>query len=130
MKKLCFIVLCIVLLVPVFGVAVNDVDLSSYTVEQLIEFKDAIIEELLSRDEYSGTEVPVGKYVVGEDIPEGDYTVKGLQYMCIVNINNYDQVYTVSSSDPYIGKIMLKNGDVIEITMGSSLFMKYAGLGF
>mgnify|MGYP006873269303 CR=1 FL=1 len=77
MKK----ILCIVLAAALIGclalpVAAEGIDLSALSWDELIALKAEINKELTTRDEWQEVVVPQGVWVVGEDIPEGKWTVR------------------------------------------------------
>ncbi|MBR2853929.1 MAG: hypothetical protein IKE81_06390 [Clostridia bacterium] len=73
MKKL-FLSICILLLCPAFALA--ELDFSSYCVDDLYSILNSVRAEILSKSQWEEVTVPVGFYVVGEDIPEGHWTIK------------------------------------------------------
>lgn len=76
MKRFCAavsaVLLAACLVTPATAVGV---DLSAMSWGELLELKAEINRELCSRDEWEQVEVPQGVWVVGEDIPEGMWTV-------------------------------------------------------
>ena len=52
-----------------------ELDLSGFTLEQLYYLQKAVSQEILNRSQWQHVEVPQGYYVVGEDIPEGHWTI-------------------------------------------------------
>lgn len=130
MKKLIALVLVALSLIPM--VAFADVDLSGMSFDELVSLNGKLLKEIVSRPEFKEVTVPTGNYTVGEDIPAGTYSL-GLAsgtFGSMIQINDYQGVYSVSSSDPAVGKVALKDGDSIKITMGSMVFKPYVGLGF
>lgn len=78
--------------------------------------------------------VPVGKYTIGDDIPEGTYTIKhNGNVMSMVTIYNANggmvTMYTVTPKAP-IGKCVLEKGQSINIVGEPLVFTAYEGLGF
>lgn len=71
MKRVLLSVLAICML---FGFACAEVDLSGMSVDELVELSNAVTDELYSR-EGSLQLLFDGDYVVGKDIPEGDYII-------------------------------------------------------
>jgi len=51
-------------------------DLSGLSLDELHEIRKQVSAEILSRSEWGEVTVPVGFYVVGEDIPAGHWTIK------------------------------------------------------
>lgn len=58
------------------SVAAEGIDLSALSWDELIALKAEINKELTTRDEWQEVVVPQGVWVVGEDIPEGKWTVR------------------------------------------------------
>lgn len=130
MKKLFALTLVILALLPV--VAYADVDLSSMSYDELITLNGQLFKEIMSRPEFKEVTVPTGSYIVGSDIPAGTYSL-GLAsgtFGSMIRINDFQDAYSVTSSDPSVGKVTLKDGDSVDISMGSIVFKPYVGLGF
>ena len=130
MKKLIALTLIILSLIPVAAFA--DVDFSGMSYDELVSLNSQLFKEIVSRPEFKEVTVPTGSYVVGSDIPAGTYSL-GLAsgtFGSMIRINDFQEAYTVSSSDPSIGKVTLKDGDSVDISMGSIVFKTYVGLGF
>lgn len=111
------------------------IDLKSFSVEELVILRDSINQELLNRDfEEKEVTVPPGQYTIGEDIPEGTYTISktGTMPAMIVTYTSNGELslsYNVSSSSP-VGKIKLEQNQTIEISFDSVVFSPYKVLGF
>jgi hypothetical protein len=78
--------------------------------------------------------VPVGTYIVGEDIPAGNYTIRCAEDDCFsfdVRTATGKLVFSefVYSGD-HIGKVILQNGNKVEIEFNAVIFAPYKGLGF
>lgn len=134
MKKIISLVLVLFALVP-SAFAENTIDLESLSTEQLLSLKESINQELASRNfENKEVTVPPGRYTIGQDIPEGVYTVTfDGSVMAMVTTytkkGDVDLMYSVSKSDP-IGKLELSDGQIVEISVQSVIFSQYAGMGF
>ena len=130
MKKLVCALLALCLL-PVIAFA--DFDLSAMSVDELAALNKAVVMELMSREDFKEVPVPPGEYTIGEDIPEGTYSVKVANddYAMIEIYKNgtLNDAYTVLAGTP-VGKIVLVKGQTISISFFSVIFMPYAGLGF
>ena len=72
MKKIICIIIC--LLIPVCVVA-ESVDLSSLSFDDLRVLQTRISKELITRPEWKSVPVPPGMYLVGRDIPAGEWTI-------------------------------------------------------
>ena len=77
--------------------------------------------------------VPPGEYTVGQDIPKGTYTVEASGIIAVMTVHDadgsIDAMHSVQPGSP-IGKLVLKEGQTVEITGVSVVFKPYAGLGF
>lgn len=75
-------------------------------------------------------EVPVGEYIVGTDIPAGTYTLASdSNVMSAITVNDYEQHYSINS-DEKVGRIVLEEGDIVNIQYGGMLFSTYVGLNW
>ena len=135
MKKIVALLLALLLCLGSFP-AFAAVDLSAYTQEELLALRDSINQELLKRGIEKEVTVPNGMYIVGVDIPAGTYTLKPNGYAVCKVWKSVSSKYSffsegVSESDnEYIGKLILIEGNIVEITYGSFVFSPYQGLGF
>ena len=130
MKKL----ICILLLVCMTTFAAAEtIDLSGLSFDELMALRDQLSAELISRPEWKEVVVPSGTWVVGKDIPVGEYSLSpgnGGGYIRIQrNGRSYISQGIRDESDAF-GKVELKTGDVIEIERGSIVFAPPVGLGF
>lgn len=129
MKKKLAIVLAGMMLSA--GVAMADVDLKSMSFDELVDLQSQILEEAVSREEFKCVSVPSGEYTVGSDIPAGDYTITNSVKSAMVTlyVNGLESAYYLTSTDPVIGKLSLKDGDIVS-TSSTLDFSTYKGLGF
>ena len=134
MKKIIALLLLVSVLL-LFGSAYAE-DLSKLDDEQLIALSVAVNSEIIQRNLNKKVKVPTGTYIVGQDIPAGDYTIRPTGSLLRVEIYE-DEVKLINrvgsfsvNQEEIIGKISLKDGQIVEITLGGSTFEKYAGLGF
>lgn len=108
------------------------VDLEGMATDELVALRDAVNAELAKRN-FAEREVlvPAGTYIIGEDIPAGNYT-----FLCNDDIIQIEiqgaGVYTghVLTKGETVGKQPLENGWTITISYGSVVFTPYVGLGF
>lgn len=146
MKRfLCFIsiLLALVISVPVLVSAETDDPFAEFTTEELVMLKSLIEEALAQRGQGVGeaaeqtmqkdVAVPVGKYTVGEDIPAGTYTIISSDRLAYVTV--YSASGKRLSSDGIddgatIGKLVLENGQLVEVEYAAVVFSAYKGLGF
>lgn len=75
-KLLCILSVLAIALSLAAPAAAENIDLTDLSWEELLELKEKITLEQMSRDEWQEVEVPQGVYVVGEDIPAGKWTVR------------------------------------------------------
>ena len=89
--------------------------------------------ELQQRNFKSGeVVVPMGEYIVGEDIPAGVYkVVTGDGYCNLEVYSNGKKIHDYDSLSPEtIGKLTLENGQTVLVKYDSVTFSPYKGLGF
>lgn len=162
MKRILAVFLILVLFAPSMACAEDfmnvtdeeiEKELASVTTEQLEgmfgEFPDNVLVALidvinmeLERRGYEATEstnnvkVPIGSYIIGEDIPAGSYTIvcdpdKLFGPMIVIYDKNgeIDSSYSIGQGDS-IGKLVLTKGQSIEVRMAPAVFTPYKGLGF
>jgi len=106
---------------------------SECTIEMLYSIKTLLDTEIASReDKDKEVVVPVGEYIVGDDIPAGVYTVTtGDHYTSIEIFDNEKRVQDFDFMDAgTIGKLTLKNGQRVVIEYQSVTFSTYKGLSF
>lgn len=114
MKKL---VAMILLIVCMAGVATAEtIDLSSLSFEDLMALRNQLNEEIISRPEWRSVNVPEGTWIIGEDIPEGTYSISAPAY---TSIEIYDEKGKKISThhiffDLPVGKAILKAGWTLE----------------
>lgn len=75
-KLLCILSALAIALSLAAPAAAENIDLTALSWEELLELKEKITLEQMSRNEWQEVEVPQGVYVVGEDIPAGKWTVR------------------------------------------------------
>lgn len=117
-------------------------DISDLSFSELVVLKLKINLAIMQCDEWKQVTVHEGTYIVGEDIPAGDYTVTytGSRQS---NVYIYPSMQALSENDyierhnmnpdfenATLGKLSLSNGQVITIQYGSVVFSPYIGLGF
>lgn len=143
MKRfLCFIsiLLTLIISVPVLVSAETEDPFAEFTTEELLLLKSLVEDSLAQRMGGNAGQamqkdvtVPVGKYTVGEDIPAGTYTVISSDRLAYVTV--YSSSGKRLSSDGIddgatIGKLVLENGQLVEVEYASVVFTAYKGLGF
>lgn len=73
MKKFLVILLALTLLSTA---ALAEIDLSGMTYDELVALKDQINLAIWNSQEWQEVTVPIGVWKIGEDIPEGHWTIK------------------------------------------------------
>lgn len=134
MKRLLTLLLVLCLLIPELTFAQSDI--KGMTDEQLIQVYGDIVSEMFARGK-SAT-IPVGKYVVGAHIPAGEYTVAtGASIMgSWLEVDNAEGAYGpdhqlyILQSGQSVGRLILKEGNILEVTMGDAILTKLLGVLF
>lgn len=153
MKK--FICLLLALLIPTMALA-STIDLSGLSFDELVELKEQINLAIWESQEWQEVEVPQGVWKVGEDIPAGHWTVRPIDGLrAKVDLGDtLNENETDIKSNLYFGSafiyskahkdynaqtdlsefsFVVKDGDYIQIRLGSVIFTPYTGkpdLGF
>lgn len=112
MKKLIIlIVLCLLV-----SSASAELDLSGYSYDQLLDLQKSVTAEIISRPEWKEVTVPAGTWIIGEDIPAGEYCIKNtadsLNIISSTNPSGDFDVYKTLGKDEVIGKAALNDGSV------------------
>ena len=152
MKKL----ICILLLVCMTTFAAADsIDLSGMSFEELVALKERINLAIWNCQEWQEVTVPEGLYVVGEDIPEGKWTIRAatahftvIKFGDTLEPNGIEIAYSsnygrgdayspdsrhTKDSDPLEFTFTAKKGDYVQVEYAPALFTPYTGkpdLGF
>ena len=124
MKKILTVIL---LLVLTCSVAYAEINLSSMTTEELIALQTSITKELMDRGAMKSANVPAGEYIIGKDIPAGDYSISTTQIVASIVYGDFN-MYVVTP-DAGVGKVTLKDGESFQCSSSITL-TKYAGLNF
>lgn len=112
LKKLLCIVFSLSLILPSLGLA--EIDLSSLSFNDLINLRQQVDQELITRPEWKEVTVPQGVWKVGEDIPAGHWTLQPVSGgYCTLHIGNIlDEMGTgIDSSSRYFFVEMLTSPD-------------------
>lgn len=157
MKKILAMVLALCLLAPC--AFAQEIDLSGMSLAELTELRQRVQLAMFETDEWQEVMVPQGVWKVGEDIPEGTWTVKcsaGQYYIIIswgerlkengedidgsgrtrnsiVNYVHNPEKNLYKIGDPTEYTFTVKNGDYISIEIGAAIFTPFHGkpdLGF
>lgn len=145
MKKLLSVMLSVLIMMSC-ALAAELPDLSAYTEEELLQLQSNVSAEISKRSGAKNVEVPSGDYIVGEDFPEGTYTITASKYsivgvyqneedMQVVKTKGEDYGKVVIRSKSYmlkegetVAKIKLEKGNAFSISMGAVTLAPYAGL--
>lgn len=95
MKKLLKYTVLVIVILSVFVSAGlgEEIDISSLSDDELLTINETVKQEMSARELLELPIIPVGTYVVGEDIKEGNYSItgKGQQTILIVHtIESYE----------------------------------------
>lgn len=72
MKKFVCLLICL-LCVP--SLCVAEVEIGAMSFDELIELREKVIAEIITRPEWNCVTVPAGVYEIGVDIPAGHWTI-------------------------------------------------------
>ena len=81
MKKILAVIMTLVLAVGSIGLclAEGSIDFSGYSLEELLEIRSNLADEIASRPGGEKMVLGSGQYKIGEDLPAGVYTFKFVQ---------------------------------------------------
>lgn len=130
--------------------AYAEIDLDSYSFDQLASLRDQIMVEMMTRGEWQEVVVPAGTYQVGKHIPSGHWQITckpdGYCYVTIgstLEDNGKEIVYgsagyyhatlagaysSVSDRAPSTVDLILKDGMYVYIERSSVTFTPYSGI--
>ena len=153
MKKLFCAFLILALFLPLAASA--DVDLSGMTFDELVALREQINLAIWNCQEWQEVTVPQGLYVVGEDIPEGTWTIKAatdhftvIKFGDTLEANGIEVAYSKNygsgeayskdsssyrDSEPLEFTFTAKKGDYVQVDYAPALFTPFTGkpdLGF
>lgn len=137
MKKLLCLALAALLLLPVMAIA--ETDLTSMSFEELVALQKSVVKEIMSRPEWKEVEVPNGNWKVGEDIPEGRYSVSCSGFVGFQVWGDKADDYATNGgliknellqAGSSIGSLKLEDGYEVVVSGGTVTFAPAIGLGF
>lgn len=116
--------------------AAAETDLKTLSYNELLELHHQLDAEIMSRSEWKEVDIPTGEWVIGEDIPAGNYSVSTTHELGgIITVYQDSEkddlesdMFVIQKTAP-IGKLVLKDGMVLEILVPVS-FSPAIGLGF
>ena len=126
MKKVMVVALVLCMLLPVISYA--QVDLASMTYMELMQLQADLVGELFKRGKEAT--IPVGKYIVGQHIPAGDYVIMaGVSSGTWVEVNDepggygdHYQLYDLKAGES-VGRLVLIDGDTVVVKFGEAIFL-------
>lgn len=136
MKKVLALVLALTLLtVPLYAAVATGVDFSSMTDEELTALKQQLDAEMLERGMVKTAVLPMGMYIVGKDIPQGDYELSigdsdqvGAYYHQYANETDMKSDTFMSSGAIYAtitARVNLADGQILQFDVGSVRMTTY-----
>lgn len=134
MKKF---VAILIALTMTWGVAMGEPNLSSMSYDELLVLNAEVQHALFQTGANKGVTVPVGVYIIGDDIPAGEYRVEFEKPSGYAFVFIYDEgssrtknKYHLSVKDDNltIGKLALEKGQTIDIQDAEVVFYTYTGL--
>lgn len=153
MKKTICILLLLVCMTSF--AAADSIDLSGMSFEELIALKEQINLAIWSCQEWQEVTVPEGIYIVGQDIPEGTWTIRAatdhftvIKFGDTLEPNGIEVAYSkyygkgeaysknsrlYIESDPLEFTFTAKKGDYVQVEYAPALFTPFTGkpdLGF
>ena len=133
MKKVMLVALVLCMLLPVISYA--QVDLANMTDMDLMQLQADLVDELFKRGKEAT--IPVGKYIVGQHIPAGDYVIMaGVSSGTWVEVNDepggygdHYQLHDLKAGES-VGLVVLRDGDTLDIKFGEANFTALSGIMF
>lgn len=130
MKKVLALVLALTLFtVPLCTAAATGTDLSGMTNEELTALKEQLDAEMMNRGMVKTAEIPAGDYIIGIDIPQGNYVLTnekidtGCVYYQYASQEDFDNGNDIGSNWPLMlndsAKITLIDGQILSIPFGT-----------
>lgn len=125
--------LCIILvIVSIVSFALAETNLSEMSYDDLNALYHNLVKEIMSRPEWKEVSVPAGNWVIGKDIPAGEYGIKIINDITSVQIDDDNGHYVgnwVLNADDVIGKLIAIDGYVINLNE-PVIFTPVSLLGF
>lgn len=129
----------LLILVCITGVSASGESLKNLSVDELRLMIQMINAEIVSRPEWKGTEVPPGEWIVGKDIPVGEYSISAINGKR-ANIKIEGPYVPLSTSfwlnqgiktdEEAIGRVVLEKDYVVTVSISSLWFAPALTLGF
>ena len=123
MKKVMVVALVLCMLLPVISYA--QVDLASMTDMDLMQLQADLVDELFKRGKEAT--IPVGKYIVGQHIPAGDYFIAaGVSSGTWIEVNDepggygdHYQLHDLKAGES-VGRLVLIDRDTVVVKNGEA----------
>lgn len=119
------------------GSSASGIDLSGMSYEELVALHSEVVSAIAESDGAVSFRAEIGEYVVGSDIPVGDYSVAvdGEWDFCILNVKNTSGKLRMvedfrSVDSKRVGRVSLVEGEVVEIEGGAFRFGPPSGITF
>lgn len=122
--------LLLVCMIPLTASA--DTDLHAMSFDELLTLRSELDMEIITRQEWKEVIVPSGEYVVGEDIPEGTYSISFADSVASISYKkpgDFIRSSFVLGRNESVNKITLPAGTTIRIE-NPVIFAPPKGLGF
>lgn len=113
----------------------ESIDLESMTTDDLVALQSKILKELSKRDfPTKAFTVPMGEYIVGADIPAGNYRViywgEYVSGVEVTDANGVPVCLYALENGAVIGKLPLTEGQTLSILYDKVTFCPYNGIEF
>lgn len=138
MKKLLSVILSVFIL---SSAALAEIDLESMSYDELYYLYQRVQVQLMKRNEWKEVTAPVGIWKVGEDIPAGSYSIRasGSMFGNVVLWRGEQNDYKsgvilnemfIDDENTLIGKVIMSDGNTLEISGCPVILSPVVGLGF
>lgn len=130
MKKLATLILTIALILA--PAAHADIDLSGMSFNELVELQEKVTAAMWASDEWQEVELPAGMYVIGDDIPAGQWDFSCENGMVMIKVWKSVDEYTQNGDKIWLNVIsanagekataLFSDGQVIQLFPSSAVF--------
>jgi len=130
MKKLVTLILALALILA--PAAMAEIDLSGMSFDELVALQKQVISAIMQTDEWQEAELPVGMYVIGEDIPAGQWDFSCENGMVMIKVWKSVDEYTQNGDKIWLNAIsanagekstaLFSDGQVIQLFFNSAVF--------
>lgn len=112
------VVSVLIVLLLILTVAVAESDLASLSFDELLELRNQLNAEIMSRPEWKEVTVPTGTWYTGIDIPVGFYSIIATDDHSMVRLEDKNEhyiFYKTMSKNEVAGKVYFEEGSVLQI---------------